>query len=89
MCGEVQYIGTTKTKFQYRFNIYKSKHEVSRKGSQQSLQRPLTIFSAFVVTQALAILFLNDERPKTSAQKLFIHKAFMRKSNTDIFTFNI
>ena len=29
-CGEAAYFGKTKTKFQYRFNNYKSKHRSFR-----------------------------------------------------------
>ena len=34
VCGEVIYVGKTKTNFCYRFNIHKSKHRAFRKGNQ-------------------------------------------------------
>ena len=36
---EVPYIGKAKTKFHYRFNIYKSKHRAFRKGNQNVPQK--------------------------------------------------
>ena len=39
VCGEGPYVGKTKTKFQYRFNIYKSKHRAFRKANQKIPQK--------------------------------------------------
>ena len=38
-CVEAPYVGKAKTKFQYRFNNYKSKHRAFRKGNQKILQK--------------------------------------------------
>ena len=40
-CGEVSYVEKSKTKFRCRFNNYKSKHRVFRKGNQKV---PLKLF---------------------------------------------
>ena len=39
VCGEVPYVGKTKTKFRYMFNNYKSKQRVFRKGNQKVPQK--------------------------------------------------
>ena len=39
VCGEAPYVGKVKTKFQYRFNNYKSKHRVFRKGNRKIPQK--------------------------------------------------
>ena len=39
MCGEAPYVGKAKTKFQYRFNNYKSKHRAFRKGNPKIPQK--------------------------------------------------
>ena len=39
VCGEVPYVEKAKTKFRYRFNNYKSKHKVFRKGNQKVPQK--------------------------------------------------
>ena len=39
VCGEASYAGKAKTKFQYRFNNYKSKHRTFRKGNRKILQK--------------------------------------------------
>ena len=35
LCGEALYVGKVKSKFQYRFNNYKSKHRAFRKGNRK------------------------------------------------------
>ena len=42
VCGEVSYVGKAKTKFQYRFNNYKSKDRAFRKGNQKIPHTPET-----------------------------------------------
>ena len=39
MCGKAPYVGKAKTKFQYRFNNYKSKHRAFRKGNRKISQK--------------------------------------------------
>ena len=39
VCGEAPYVGKAKTKFQYRFNNYKSKHRAFRKGNRKISQK--------------------------------------------------
>ena len=39
VCGEVPYLGKTKTKFHYRFNNYKSKYRAFRKGNWKAPQK--------------------------------------------------
>ena len=39
VCGEVPYVGKTKTKFRYRFDNYKSKHRAFRKGNRKVAQK--------------------------------------------------
>ena len=39
VCGEVSYVGKATTKFRYRFNNYKSKHSVFRKGNWKVHQK--------------------------------------------------
>ena len=39
MCSEAHYVGKAKTKFQYRFNNYKSKHRAFRKVNRKIPQK--------------------------------------------------
>ena len=39
VCGEAPYVGNAKTKFRYRFNNYKSKHQASRKRNRKIPQK--------------------------------------------------
>ena len=39
VCGEAPYFGKAKTKFQYKFNNYKSKQRVFRKENQKIPQK--------------------------------------------------
>ena len=45
VCGEVTYAGKTKTKFLYRFSIYKSKHRAFR----QKIEKYPRNFSTIVI----------------------------------------
>ena len=38
-CGEIPYVGKTKTKLRYRFNNYKNKHRAFGKGNQTVPQK--------------------------------------------------
>ena len=53
VCGEVRNVGEAKTKFQYRFNNYQSKHRAFRKGNQKVPQKLFHIHFSLNVNSSI------------------------------------